>query len=329
MTSVIAWKPAAPNPELASARLRCFRPIDYLNRAGWNCELFDRGQMHRYRTVVFQKSYSDEDLDIAAHLRGLGVRTVFDLCDNHFYNPRGRGELTVRAGRLRRMIDAVDAVTASTPQLAAIIERPCAIVDDALDHVESLPWRARWRRLWSGRSRPLRLAWYGNAGQDDPPFGIIDLARIRPALEALHRRRPIELTVISNSRPVFERWLNGVGFSVRYSEWDNRRYQRVLRGNDLCLIPVNPNPFTICKSVNRMALALLLGLPVIADPIPSYEELRPFALVGRWDEAVLEYASDRGRLRRDVRNAQHHLRTKYTPQRVVEQWSRVLRPLAA
>lgn len=329
MKPVIAWKPAAPNPDLASARLRCFRPLEYLNRDGWHCELFDRGQMHRYRVVVFQKAYSEEDLAIAAHLRTLGARTVFDLCDNHFYNPTGRDDLRIRAERLRRMIESVDAVTASTPQLAEFIQRPCAIVDDALDAVEPQQWTARMLHGWSRRSDALRMVWFGNAGQDEPPFGLIDMGRIRPALEFLHRCRAIELTVISNSRPVFDRWMAGTPFPVCYHEWDNRTYQRILRENDMCLIPVNPNPFTICKTINRMAIALLLGLPVIADPIPSYEELRPFALFGRWDESVLDYAGDSRLTQRNVAEAQLHLQAKYTPQRVVDQWSAVLRPMAA
>lgn len=329
MERVIAWKPAAPNPELASARLRCFRPLEYLNRAGWQCELFDRGQMHRYRVVVFQKCYGDEDLDLAAHLRGLGVRTVFDLCDNHFYNPSGRSELRIRADRLRRMIDSVDAVTASTPQLAEIVGRQCAIIDDAIDDVPAPAWSDRLSNCWRRRGPALRLAWFGNAGQDEPPFGLVDLARIRPALETLHRRRLVELTVISNSRPAFDRWMSAAPFPVHYHDWDNCTYQRILRACDLCLIPVNVNPFTLCKTNNRMAIALLLGLPVVADAIPSYEELRPFALFGRWDESIFEYAADTRRTGQNVRDAQRHLRSKYTPERVVDQWSSVIRPLAA
>src|SRR5438874_9740622 len=176
---VIAWKPAAPTPELASARLRCYRPLEYLRAAGWPCELFDRRQMHRYRTVIFQKAYSDEDLDIAAHLRALGTRTVFDLCDNHFYNPKGRNDYRNRADRLRRMIDKVDSVTVATPGLAKLIDRPTTVIDDALDAVELAWWPSlRWK-LPRGRRR-LRLVWFGNAGQDDPPFGLIDVARILP-----------------------------------------------------------------------------------------------------------------------------------------------------
>ena len=284
--------------------------------------------MHRYGTVIFQKAYSEEDVDIAAHLRGLGKRTVFDLCDNHFYNPTGRDDYRARADRLRRMIGGVDAVTVATPELAKLVERPTTIIDDALDAIEPAGWSSLRRLLPRGR-RPLRLVWFGNAGQEDPPFGLIDVARVRPELELLHQHRPIEVTVISNSRAAFDRYLNGVRFPVRYHEWDNNQYQRVLRRQDLCIIPVSPNPFTLCKTVNRLALALLLGLPVVADVIPSYEELRPFAWLDDWRRGLHEYVVDIARQRAQVRAGQAFLRAKYTTQRVVKQWTRVLEQLAA
>ena len=85
----------------------------------------------------------------------------------------------------------------------------------------------------------------------------------------------------------------------------------------------------MCKTVNRLALALLLGVPVVADAIPSYEELRPYALLGEWAAGLWDYIEDRARRRREVRAGQRYLRSKYTPARVVSQWSAVFRSLAA
>jgi hypothetical protein len=317
--AIIAWKPAAPTPELASARLRCFRPMQYLNAAGILCELFDANRMDRYRTVVFQKAYSEHDLDIAAHLRGLGVWTIFDLCDNHFVGP------PERADRLRRMIERADAVTVATPELAKWVHRSCEVIDDALDEVPARRWfqiPCVWRR------RSLRLVWFGNAGQDDPPFGLIDLARIRPHLEQLHRILPIRLTVVSNSRTAFDRHLAGVRFPATYVEWDNRRYQSILRRQDLCLIPVTPNPFTRCKTSNRLALSLLLGLPAAVDLIPSYEELKSFVHIGDWSDGLIRYCEDRQLQQRQVRSGQNYLRKKYSAERVVTQWCYVIRRAA-
>ncbi|MFO0810880.1 MAG: hypothetical protein U0746_19805 [Gemmataceae bacterium] len=323
MQATIAFKPAAPTPQLASARLRCYKPTEYLRAAGWDVREFDPGRMNEYRVVVFQKAYSEEDLQIAAHLRGLGVRTAFDLCDNHFVFADGRAE------RLRRMIDAVDAVSVATPELGKLIARPATVIDDALDDVPDSWWAEFRRRLPRRRGSPLRLIWYGNAGMTEPPFGLVDLARLLPDLVATHARSPITLTVVSNSRPSFDAMVGRAPFPVTYHEWDTAAFPRLFRRHHVCLIPVTINPFTVGKTVNRLALSLLLGVPAIADAIPSYDELRPFALFGDWQRSLERYANDADLRSQHVRMGRAYLRTKYTRQRVVEQWATFLRPLAA
>ncbi len=323
MPPVIAFKPAAPTPALASARLRCYKPTEYLNAAGWDVRPFDPARMNEYRAVVFQKAYSDEDLQIVAHLRGLGVRTTFDLCDNHFVFADGR------ADRLRRMLDEVDAVSVATPELGKLVGRPAYVIDDALDDAPG-DWWSELRRRWPRRrGSPLRLIWYGNAGLADPPFGLVDLARILPDIAAVHAHTPVALTVVSNSRTAFDRQIGTPPFPVEYREWDTAAFPRLFRRHDVCLIPVTLNPFTVCKTVNRLALSLLLGVPAIADAIPSYEELRPFVLFGDWRANLLQYAADAGLRHRHVRAGQAYLCGKYTRGRVVDQWATFLRPLAA
>ena len=83
----IAWKPFSDNPDTASARLRSFLPCRYLKEAGWRCEIFERGNIASYELVIFQKAYDEESIMLAESLTDRGVKTVFDLSDNHFYNP--------------------------------------------------------------------------------------------------------------------------------------------------------------------------------------------------------------------------------------------------
>jgi glycosyltransferase involved in cell wall biosynthesis len=149
----------------------------------------------------------------------------------------------------------------------------------------------------------------------------VHLPRVLPALEDLHRRRPLKLTVISNSRPGYESATRGVSFPARYVEWSHRAFVQSFPEHDICIIPIEPNPFTTCKTGNRVALSLKLGVPVIADPIPSFEEFAPFVLLGDWVESLERYASDRPLREAHIHKGRQYVEATYTRERVVSQWS--------
>lgn len=322
----IAWKPFSANPDKASARLRSFLPCQYLKDAGWRCEIFEPANVASYELVIFQKAYDEESIMLAQSLTDRGVKTVFDLSDNHFFNPDDMPALRERAERLRRMIKAVDAVSVSTPELGKLIEHgDCVVIDDV---VETPPGNVF--SLLSGlkewltnivSARPWRIVWYGNAGPDGPTFGLSHLPRVLPHLEALSAQKDIELTVISNSEELFQKYLGKVSFPVRYYEWNYETFPRIFRRQDVCIIPVDSNPFTACKTNNRLVLSLMMGVPVIADPIPSYDEFRDFVLFSDWTNSLRTYATDRNLRRDHVRTAQRYIRAKYNKKRVVSQWS--------
>jgi hypothetical protein len=87
------------------------------------------------------------------------------------------------------------------------------------------------------------------------------------------------------------------------------------------VIPIESNPFTICKTGNRVALSLRLGVPVVADPIPSFHEFSPFVLLGDWQHNLERYASDPELRRRHARKGRHYVEATYTKDRVVSQWA--------
>jgi glycosyltransferase involved in cell wall biosynthesis len=326
----IGWIPFSNDLRIASARLRCALPARYLAEAGWHSELLDRREPYGYDIAVFQKAYDEDSLALASRLRGWGTRLVFDLCDNHFYNPGASPLLEERAGRLRRILDMADAVTVSTEQLRQLIaERDPAVVDDALDELEA-PGALRIALGSRLRLRPeLRLVWFGNAGMENPSFGLPHLRGVIPDLEELHSRSPLRLTVISNSKAAYRKVLAGARFPHRYREWRVERFPRTFCSNDLCIVPVERNPFTVCKTANRVALSLRLGVPVVADPIPSLDELAPYILFGNWRESLSRYASDHVLRISHAREGRRYVVATYTRERVVAQWSAVFERLLA
>jgi len=319
----IAWKPIHNTVNVASARMRSFLPCRYLKQAGWRCEIFDRANVGSYELVIFQKAYDEESIKLAESLRRRGAKTVFDLCDNHFYNPDDLPALRERAERLRRMISAVDAVSVSTPELGKLIERgDCAVIDDVVEGPESsAALSARPRLTNTSSTKPLRVVWHGGAGSENPPFGLKDLPRVLPHLETLNAQTPVALTVISNSEELFRRYIGNPRFPVRYYNWRLDTFPLIFERQDVCVIPIDVNPFTVCKTNNRLLVSLMLGVPVIADKIPSYEEFRDFVLFSDWPNSLRTYAADEKLRQQHVRRAQHYIRAKYNKERVVSQWS--------
>ena len=328
----IGWIPSAPDPRIASARLRCRLPCRYLRETGWKTAVVDDvDRAESFDIVVFQKVYDERMIALARSLRERGTVVVFDLCDDHLYNPDGLPELEERAARLRTMLDLADAVSVSTPTLAQLVrERNPVVIDDALDEFSpplAVQVLAAVRRR-RGRG-PLRLAWYGNAGLESPPFGLIHLPKLVPHLERLHRRHRLRLTVFSNSRAAYERALAGAAIPHSYVEWTPRTFVRQFPRHDVCIVPIEPNPFTLAKTGNRVALSLRLGVPVIADPIPSFEEFAPFILLDAWEESLERYASDAKLRRAHARAGQRYVDSKYTKERVQTQWGRFFEMLLA
>jgi glycosyltransferase involved in cell wall biosynthesis len=335
MQPVIAWKPIG-NIGWPSSRLRAFLPYKYLREVGWSCKIFDPNAIDSYDLVVFQKTYYDaESLPLVKYLRNKGIKTVLDICDNDFYNPNNRPHLQQRSENLQRMIDCVDAVSVSTPEIGKLIQGKeiVVVIDDAIDYPSSnfltnsyLKLKSFYRNI---KDNSFRVVWYGTnrTEPEDPPAGIIDVSTVLPVMEELHTELPLALTIISNSKTLFEKYLSKASFPVKYYEWDSKSFPYLFKQNDVCIIPINLNPFTRCKTNNRLALSLLLGVAVISDKIPSYEEFSDFVLFSEWKNNLRKYALNRELRQQQVKEGRKYILSKYNRDRVIFQWSSLFQKL--
>lgn len=319
MKPAVRWVPTARSESVASARLRCYRPAVALAAAGWDSRISGRHGVTRADVVVFQKAYGERQLASAARLRQKGTAVVFDLCDNHFHNPDGDPALAERASRLRRMVGLADLVTVSTPTLARLVEHPnVVVVDDAVEEVPPAPPLPQADRL-------PRLVWFGNAGSLQAGYGMTDLSRILGALRAVSERCPFELVVVSNSEAAFATHVGGSGLQARYVLWSPGSASRELWAADLALLPVTANPFTVCKTGNRVVTALSHQTAVVAGRIPSYEEYAPFIRFEHWAENVEAYLADPTQRAADVAAAQRYIAGRFGPGLLTDQWDGALR----
>jgi hypothetical protein len=290
---LVGWKAAVQDRRIASLRYRVEAPVRALQAFGHQVEMFDVGRAPEYDTVVFSKTYSHTDRALAAAVRGRGGKVVFDLCDNHFYNPHDLPRYREIRGEILEMLGHAHEVVCATPALAEVVraEAPWAptplVIGDTVEKLK-LPAEGAFAPLERGR----RLLWYGSHGSPNASAGMVDILLIADLLAELHAREGVELVVCSNDREKYERLIAPLDFPSRYVDWSLDGFAGVLASADAVVIPINKNPFTACKTHNRLSLALYAGVPVMADAIDAYREFEPYCTLDDWEGGLARIYDD-------------------------------------
>jgi hypothetical protein len=321
---------------VASTRIRCLQIIKGLQLEGEDAGLFS-AQDRAPQVLVLGKRYDKGSTDHALELRERhGTRLALDLCDNHFYANEDEPRWRARAADLRRAVGESDLVIASTPALAEVIRHetstdvPIAIIGDPIDDLmptRRLTLLERWhtwrlkRFLTRGGIVPSRrLLWFGNHGASYADGGMQDLLRIETALHQHHRCEPLSLTVMSNSEEAFRQYLGPWTLPRIYLPWSPNLFRWALAHHAIAVIPAQLNPFTRCKTHNRLVTAFYNRLAVAADRIPSYEEFDGMAVLDDWGSGLGQLMADSLDRGRRIEAARRHLLEHHDLRSICRVW---------
>ena len=339
-----AFWPHTEDDRVASARLRCGLIVRELQRTGFDARVHRPGDVAP-RTLVLSKRYDPASLAHAQDLRvRQGTRVMLDLCDNHFHYDRAGEPFVQRSADLVAAVRAVDGVVAASDALAEVVRLHVPdgpridVIGDPIESRLSPPrrWQERMQDRWrlmhlrrrlrqAAPAQGRRLVWFGNHGSPNVEGGMSDLESVERQLHDHHRQRPLSLTVISNSRERFETLTRGWEFNCLYLPWSTGSFDDALTLHDVALIPVRVNPFTLCKTANRIATASVHGLAVAADTIPAYEEFSDCVVLGDWGaglERLMDHADERHAA---VVRACARLQERYALSVVASRWMALLR----
>ncbi len=335
-----AWWPHTTDARVASYRLRCLQIVDALRVQGHAAGLYTPGNAPP-GVLVLSKRYDEESMSHAAVLsRQHGTRLVLDLCDNHFHYPAtANGSLQRRAEALRSAVSRVDLVTTASQALKEVVSAECpsapaiVVVDDAAEDPFDPGWSTRWShwrdelalrglRSWlTPFPRERRLVWFGNHGSPGMQAGLSELEKLQSPLEAAAiSHGPLCLTLISNHAGHAAQLTRDWKIPTRYLPWQASTFSRALRDHSATLIPITPNPFTRCKTANRVLTAYAHRLNVIADSIPSYLPFADCAVLDDWGHGLHGYLSDAARRQADVAQGQARLQERYSLAHITAQW---------
>lgn len=335
------WHADSYDPSLASVRYRLLMPLAALQAQGVPIARFDAGRdPASYRAVIFSKSHSAGAVAAARALRAAGRAVVLDLCDNLVAAHAVRHVSDARLARFREMLGYATHLTFSTAMLADQIADafPYAasdrrVIPDALDMPAppSPPETPQGVRQIAGLDRflgrhpdALHAIWFGKSLGRVSGYAHLHAIAARLAAQPF----PVTLTVLSNARLRWwlEQWRWRV--PVRYVGWRQETAAAILARHRVAVIPVAANDYTVGKTINRPATAILAGLGVVADAIPSYEELRPFVALDDWDGGFARYRHQWAAEQERLAAAQAWLAARYSPDAVAQQWRALLAPLA-
>lgn len=248
--------------------------------------------------LVQRLSLSDREISV---LRRSAQRLVYDIDDPVMYRSSRhwiRWSPT-RRRNFRRMVEAADAVIASSPLIAAEAER--YLPADRVTLVPSTVDGTRYRpaaRARDGTPGMVTLGWLGSAGTAH------FLQRLRHVLAEIGRRHAnVRLKIVSNRFPELE------GIEIERKPWRQEDEITDLQSFDIALLPLTDDLWTRGKGHGKLFQYMAVGAAIVASPVGIVAEALEPGRTGlfarrraEWVEAVGSLVESAA-LRRDLGGA--------------------------
>lgn len=240
-------------------------------------ELADSLSAAGFRVVVFQKLHGASVEMQVRRLRERGILTVYSVCDHV----------------VSSMTEATDATIVVTDYLRGLypthLQSRIHVVHDGIEHPEV--HKIHWSRSHGSRREPLTSALVTSYGLTQLPaigrlpdwLSVTIVGRYAPARQRLRRLRETRWALARQSLREKRQYL---GFlldrQIARVAWHPSDVYKYLVAADIGIIPIDPGiesgtnaaaAMWRVKSENRLTLKMAVGLPVVATPIPAYEEV--------------------------------------------------------
>lgn len=281
-----------PSPEYmnnAGVRIRYLRLVPNLADRGTELVLQDINEFapddSEADVVIISKCHDPVSIVVAARLVDRGIRVGVDLFDDYF-SQSGDSRMARFRTWLDQMISRINFVLCSTEAMAGIAKRyrpdiPVHVMNDPASdfQMDELPQVLTRKLRQTREGRRISVAWFGVGDNPHFPVGLHDLAGFGGVLqELLQSGMDVELRALTNRRALTANGLallQGLPVRSNVEEWTEEAEQELLASTFVAFLPVNTQPFSTAKSLNRAVTALTSGCQVLSAGYPLYERLGP------------------------------------------------------
>jgi hypothetical protein len=109
-----------------------------------------------------------------------------------------------------------------------------------------------------------------------------------------------------------------------YLPWHGLSFSAALQLHSAAILPIQRNPFTACKTANRVLTAALHGLNVVADEIASYAPFADCTVLDDWQRGLGSYLHDEPLRARHRATMLARTQERYSLDGIAEQWRQAL-----
>ena len=341
----------------ASARYRCFHFARALSDS-FESTYFTlihelEADIDTLDAIVVVKRLDSALIELVALAQRFGKPIFLDLCDD-LMHPRypGLEGHEIALATLRAISPVVAGIVVPSAEMAERVTSyfpagtapPCHVIPDIAETGEEFSATAEFirGRLPEGMPVPRaqtalsksgasqrttlkRVVWFGSFGGPHSNFGLFSLRVPMKHLRAFHKEIPLELVVISNSKPVFDALVYNCGFPTRYVPWSSTAVYEELQHADAALLTTGTDDFCTVKSSNRVIQALACGVPVIAEKSAALAEFEGAVLSGKMQQSLdICLRPEKARIRAERMDEARRILARYTPEALARSWALLL-----
>ncbi|MEO6359660.1 MAG: hypothetical protein ABIO43_03675 [Sphingomicrobium sp.] len=277
--------------QTAGVRIRYKRISAALAQLGWTLDIVPIGDVpdlsvEDSRIYVLSKCQDARAVVLATAAKRAGIVVGIDLYDDYFSQEVDSRFATQRLW-LQSMARETSFFLCSTARMLEVGE---AVFGDGTGYVlgdpheefdpQRLAHELDVKIRKAKRERYIQILWFGIAENPSFPVGLHDLSAFAEALLPFQDNSyKATLTILTNKEgidgQVLER-LRRIPIPFVVAEWSKKREEEAFSRSLVSFLPVNYQPFSIAKSLNRGVSALVGGTQVLTAGYPLYQDLEEY-----------------------------------------------------
>jgi glycosyltransferase involved in cell wall biosynthesis len=250
--------PLPYNKVMPSTRLRVYDIITAFNNSkDYFLEIYK--PYKKYDLVIFQKYFDKNAYATAKSLKETGTKIILDINVNYYDKSFLEKELLYQHKDVIKFTKLADGITTSTTYIRNYIKK--IFPKKSVDFIPENITNNFFIETKKAKKGPLKLTYAGYSTKAK------DLLRLKNILKNLRKKYDFSFLFICEKDPK----IHISGIKSDFIKYNQKIIHKQLLKGDIFIAPRDlKNPYNLGHSFTKIGYPMAVGLPTIADEVPSY-----------------------------------------------------------